>query len=189
MKTIEEIKTDRTYYHREVNASGFVERIPYTVKVKRDVVIVTPLVRLGYFLLDLVFFYILYLLIATVIMALSYLITNDNSVARTIVENNNLISYSLFFLYYTLTEFALGGTFGKLICGYVVIDPYANKITFGKALLRTVIRYVPFEAFSCILNERGWHDRWSKTYVVKKKEKHELRKLLKTAHDDQDILD
>lgn len=188
MRTVEDIKVDRTYYHREVNAFGGVERIPYTVKVKRDVVIVTPPVRLGYFLLDLVFFYILYLLVVTGIITLTFLITNDDSVLRIIRENNRLISFSLFFLYYSITEFALGGTFGKLICGYVVIDEHAGKVSFGRILLRTMIRYVPFEPFSCI-GEQGWHDKWSKTYVVKKKERYELRKLLKTANDNNGILD
>lgn len=61
-------------------------------------------------------------------------------------------------------------------------------MSFGTTLLRTISRYVPFEAFSCF-GERGWHDTWSKTYVVKRTERNELKKLLKTIHEDKDILD
>ena len=77
------------------------------------------------------------------------------------------MGYPIFFLYYALSEGLGGTTLGKLICGYTVIDEQANKISFGKAMLRTICRYIPFEQFSCFA-ERGWHDTLSKTYVVKK---------------------
>jgi len=36
---------------------------------------------------------------------------------------------------------------------------------------------VPFEILSC-LSDRGWHDRWSDTYVVPDEEYDKLKKLL-----------
>lgn len=187
MKTIEELKVDRTYYNRERDINGNITRTPYTKRVKRDPVVVTPTVRLGYFLLDIVFFYMIQFILLFIGGIVYILITKDTDSLISISENyGGLIAFSIFFSYYAITESALGGTFGKLICGYVVIDEYAGKVSFGKSLLRTIIRYVPFEAFSCI-GERGWHDTWSKTYVVKRKERSELRKLLHTLHDDNDI--
>jgi uncharacterized RDD family membrane protein YckC len=105
------------------------------------------------------------------------------------LKSLDFMGYPIFFLYYALCEGLFGATLGKLICGYTVIDEQANKVSFGKAMLRTICRYIPFEQFSCFA-ERGWHDTLSKTYVVKRSEKVELQKLLGTLSNNQeDILD
>lgn len=189
MKTINDLKVEKTFYRRERDILGNVERIPYQKEVKRHINLVTPGVRFGYYLLDLVFYYIISFLITfiTIIVVLS--INQENYEFLYLIDQySTIISMFIFFLYYALTEYLMGGTFSKLIFGYVVIDEYANKMSFGKSLLRTISRFVPFEAFSCF-GERGWHDVWSKTYVVKRKERDELKKLLRTIHDDKDILD
>ncbi|WP_289060848.1 RDD family protein [uncultured Zobellia sp.] len=75
----------------------------------------------------------------------------------------------IFPLYYILFEYFLQRTPGKYISGTIVIDEYGNKPDIGKIVLRTIIRYIPIEPFSCLGdNSRGWHDTWSKTYVIKK---------------------
>lgn len=189
MKTIEEIRVEKTYYRREKDILGNVVRVPYQSKVRREPVIVTPGIRFGYYLLDIVFYYILSFVLSYLTVVISLLINpNDYTVIYFIREYETIIPLFIFFTYYASTEYFFGGTFGKLICGYVVIDQYANKMSFGTTLLRTISRYVPFEAFSCF-GERGWHDTWSKTYVVKRTERNELKKLLKTIHEDKDILD
>ena len=54
---------------------------------------------------------------------------------------------------------------------------------------KDVFGNVTIEAFSCF-GERGWHDQWSKTYVVKRSEKIELQRLLGTLSSKQeDLLD
>jgi uncharacterized RDD family membrane protein YckC len=58
-----------------------------------------------------------------------------------------------------------------------VIDIYGNKPELGTNILRNIIRLVPFEIFSC-LSERGWHDRWSETFVVKDEEYNKIKELL-----------
>jgi uncharacterized RDD family membrane protein YckC len=70
---------------------------------------------------------------------------------------------------------------GKFLTKTVVIDEYANKPDFGTLLLRSFARLVPFEPFSCWGDtySRGWHDKWSNTWVVKEEERDELKKLLK----------
>lgn len=79
------------------------------------------------------------------------------------------------FLYYFILELAFGRTVGKFITGTKVVNREGEKPSAGKIALRTLIRFVPFEALSGfrISNEestwaRGcWHDDWSDTVVVK----------------------
>lgn len=60
-------------------------------------------------------------------------------------------------------------------------NPVGNR--FAHYILDVLIiggsfsRLVPFEPLSC-LSDRGWHDVWSKTYVVTTEERDELKKLL-----------
>lgn len=68
-------------------------------------------------------------------------------------------------------------TVGKMLTKTVVINDYAQKPTTKQILGRSLSRIVPFEALSCI-NGRGWHDKWSGTWVVEIKEKDKLQKLL-----------
>jgi uncharacterized RDD family membrane protein YckC len=75
------------------------------------------------------------------------------------------ISFGFYFFFEMLTA----STPGKMIFGRVVINEYAEKPDPGTIAIRTISRSVPFEAFSC-LGERGWHDKWSKTFVVTKEE-------------------
>ena len=71
--------------------------------------------------------------------------------------------------YYAIFETWFASTPGKMMLGRVVIDEYALKPDGGKIFLRTLARLVPFEAFSCLW-PRGWHDTWTKTFVVDKTE-------------------
>ena len=84
-----------------------------------------------------------------------------------------LITFALIIVYYTLMEGTTGTTIGKLVTGTRVVDEAGRGITFGQALLRSVSRVVPFEAFSVLLADdddpRGWHDRWPRTRVVLKR--------------------
>lgn len=81
--------------------------------------------------------------------------------------------------YYTVMEYYFQQTPGKMLTGTVVINEYAEKPSFRICLLRTLCRMVPFEAFSCMETpSRGWHDKWTHTYVVPKKEVAKLKELL-----------
>jgi uncharacterized RDD family membrane protein YckC len=71
------------------------------------------------------------------------------------------------FFYYTICEKAFRGyTLGKLITGTRAIRNDGSELTFKDAMLRSLTRMVPFEPFSA-LSDRPWHDRWTKTTVVK----------------------
>ncbi len=80
-----------------------------------------------------------------------------------------IIMYVVLFLYYSSFEALFGKTIGKLITGTKVVNiEDGEKPTFGTAMLRSIIRFVPFEAFSFFGEHKtGWHDRWSKTLVIK----------------------
>ena len=70
-------------------------------------------------------------------------------------------------VYYTFCEKAFRGyTLGKLVTGTRVIREDGEELTLKDALLRSLCRLVPFEAFS-IWSDRGlWHDTWTKTKVI-----------------------
>lgn len=76
----------------------------------------------------------------------------------------SLLNYTL---YYTFCELVFKGyTLGKLITGTKAVRSDATPLTFRDALLRSLCRLVPFEAFSALGGD-PWHDRWTKTMVIK----------------------
>ena len=87
-----------------------------------------------------------------------------------------LIYFSYVGLYIVLEHF-FQKTVGKFLTRSVVIDEYAKKPPFATILLRTVIRFIPFEPLS-MKDGRCWHDRWTDTYVVSEKEWAQLKLLL-----------
>ncbi len=77
---------------------------------------------------------------------------------------------TLYILYCLLMEgFAGGQTLGKLITRYKVVDRSGAPPSLKQILLRTLIRFVPFEFLSVFSAARSgmWHDQWSRTIVVK----------------------
>lgn len=191
MKTIEDLKIEKTVFKKERDENGNVIKVPETKMVARPPVVVSQGVRFGYFMIDVVFFYIITFIVG-VLIGIIIVATGNVDLLRddsTLMKFLDLMGYPIFFLYYAISEGLGGATLGKLICGYTVIDDQANKVSFPKVLLRTICRYIPFEAFSCFA-ERGWHDTLSKTYVVKRSEKIELQRLLGTILNSQeDLLD
>ncbi|MFI5171731.1 MAG: RDD family protein [Chitinophagales bacterium] len=80
-----------------------------------------------------------------------------------------IIVYAVFFTYYTSMEYIFGRTVGKFITGTIVIrEADLEKISLSQALGRSITRFVPFEVFSLIGSQLGWHDKWTNTAVVKK---------------------
>lgn len=78
-----------------------------------------------------------------------------------------MIAIVNYLVYYTICEKAFKGhTLGKLITGTRVIRDDGDELTFKDALLRSLFRLVPFEAFSAF-GGHPWHDTWTKTSVIK----------------------
>lgn len=79
-----------------------------------------------------------------------------------------LISLLATVIYYTFFESVTGRTPGKFLTNTKTVDVNGNKPDFTTVLRRSLCRVVPFEEFSFFGGiDRGWHDKWSKTRVVK----------------------
>lgn len=77
-------------------------------------------------------------------------------------------------LYYFAFEYFFQSSIGKYFTGTKVCDADGKKLGVGKIVLRTLLRFIPFEAFSFLFMERGWHDSISETYVYKIDDKNEF---------------
>jgi len=72
-----------------------------------------------------------------------------------------------YLIYYTFCEKVFRGyTLGKLISGTRAVRQDGEELTFKDAILRSLVRLIPFEPFSA-LGRKPWHDTWTKTMVVK----------------------
>ena len=116
-----------------------------------------------------------------VVMIIFYIINSIPAINETILQLLGLLTFLAYPLLYIFTEYKFQQTPGKMATGYMVINKYAEKPDLQSCVLRTLIRFVPFEAFSCLSSpSRGWHDKWTSTYVVSKDEA-----MRKAAHPDQ----
>ena len=72
-------------------------------------------------------------------------------------------------MYYGITETLLGRSFAKYLTKTVVVYHDGTKPDATAIMKRTFSRLIPFDALSYLNDDtRGWHDRISATYVVKK---------------------
>ena len=87
--------------------------------------------------------------------------------------NEYLLGALIALAYFLPQEALTGRTLGKLVSGTRVVTQTGEPIGWHHALKRTLVRFVPFEAFSFLTDSRprGWHDRWSGTQVISLREK------------------
>ncbi len=179
MQKITEIKEFYTVKRKEkVNGETvFVEKTLYRY---REVRFVTGWARFGHWLLDSVFRTIFEAILGAaigVILALTQNIAIIDDPAFDLYSK--LVSWLIFYpLFYFIFENSMQASPAKAILGRVVVDEYGNKPTTKQFFIRSVSRVVPFEALSC-LGDLGWHDTWSKTFVIRKKDLKELKLLQK----------
>jgi uncharacterized RDD family membrane protein YckC len=128
----------------------------------------TPLIlasqgqRFATMLLDLIFYFIFALIFGAVL----GLIGLGESIQHI---NDNLLGAIIVLVYYVPQEAFSGRTLGKLITGTKAVSEDGAELSFGKALGRTLCRFIPFEAFSFFGGNgkpRGWHDKIPKTKVI-----------------------
>lgn len=78
-----------------------------------------------------------------------------------------LLMVSLNIIYYTIFEATTGKTIGKYITKTKVINQKGENPEWTIILLRSVCRFIPFDALSFLgSEEKGWHDTLSKTLVI-----------------------
>jgi len=110
--------------------------------------------------------YFIDLLVITILV-----VPNINILSQgTIFDSNSILNESPYwffslnmFFYYLVLELLFGQTFGKLVTQTHVA--YSDH-RLGTIFIRTLCRFIPFEAFS-FFGKKGWHDSISRTEVVK----------------------
>ena len=125
--------------------------------------------RFIHFVIDYLFVSFLLLpLLGALIGIVSALTGVDRSSMNKILINYRLLlAAGTMILYYVLFEYFLNKTIGKFLTRSIVVTETDTKPSFKNCLLRTLIRFVPFEPFSILSSDsKMWHDKWTKTVVT-----------------------
>ena len=72
-------------------------------------------------------------------------------------------------LYYFVMDMSLATTFGKMIINVLIVNETGQRPSVGQIIGRNFSRLIPFDAFSFLFRDRGWHDSIPGTYVVRGK--------------------
>jgi uncharacterized RDD family membrane protein YckC len=177
---ITEIKESYTQKQRSKDESGNVTFVEKNFTRFKDVPYVDGWARFGHFIIDRIIFYI-FTWIFGIALGLLLAITGATDVIRAEYFNLTVTLFTYIFLYplyYFVFEASMQSSPGKLIMGRVVVNEYGEKPALNQILARSFSRIVPFEPFSCF-STLGWHDTWSDTYVLRKKDLEELRLAVK----------
>jgi uncharacterized RDD family membrane protein YckC len=118
--------------------------------------------RFANLIIDSIVFYALAAL-AGVVLAL----TGNVQIATSPI-GSNVIAFLIILLYYIVMEGTTGVTIGKLITKTKVVTESGDKPSFGQIVGRSFCRLIPFEAFSFLGGNPGWHDTITSTFVVNK---------------------
>ena len=186
MRKITELTETKFKTVREKDATG--KRIPRQVEYKgyRNVNVVSGGKRFAHFFVDGIVYYVLYYFAEYLWINISSTDIISSFITGFFISIMFMFAFPI---YYILFEHFFQRTPGKFLTKTVVIDIYGNKPEIGTNILRNIIRLVPFEIFSC-LSDRGWHDRWSETYVVHEDEYLKIKELqLKLENEEEDSVE
>ena len=127
--------------------------------------------RLLNFIIDLFIIYVIEISIGTTIILIGDLSKSDtasNWVSSLSAVESFFFGLVILFFYYLITEMYFSRTFGKYFTKTIVVKHEGSRPNMKSIIVRTLSRLIPFEPFSFLTAERGWHDTLSVTYVVKK---------------------
>jgi uncharacterized RDD family membrane protein YckC len=177
---ITEIRLTEKIFVYELNATGERVRVEKEVPKFKEVKCVRSWTRFGHFVIDRIlseiFFYAVNIgIIFQMIFFQGVGNINEQETELSLTIFNYII---LFPLYYFFWEYFFQKTPGKWITKCRVVNVYGEKPSLFQILGRSYARLIPFEVFSC-LNDRGWHDTMSNTYLVKETHLSELRAIMK----------
>ncbi len=187
MQKITEIKELHTIKRRQLE-NGVESYVEKKVVRFHEINYVEGLPRLGHFLLDRVFFYFFALGIGFAIGVVLELLNRQDFLNEPYFNLVDIL-FSWLILqpaYYFIFEISMQSSPAKLLLGRIVVDEYGNKPTPKQILIRSFSRAVPFEIFSCMA-ATGWHDDWSKTLVMRKKDLKALRLMQKINNIEEPI--
>ncbi|CAM3905967.1 RDD family protein [Flavobacterium sinopsychrotolerans] len=127
--------------------------------------------RLLNFVIDLFIIYVIEISIGTTIILIGDLTKSDtasNWVSSLRGVESFFFGLVILFFYYLITEMYFSRTFGKYFTKTIVVKHEGSRPNMKSIIVRTLSRLIPFEPFSFLTADRGWHDTLSVTYVVKK---------------------
>lgn len=132
--------------------------------------------RFANYIIDILAFYALAFVIGLIYGAV--LLSGATSMDGTELDEGNVgtatlmiyvITFAVLIAYYTIMEATTNGrTIGKFVTGTQALQKDGSRITWQKALVRSLVRLVPFEPLVALFSE-PWHDSWTNTVVVKKR--------------------
>jgi uncharacterized RDD family membrane protein YckC len=133
------------------------------------------------FIIDLLIIYIIAISIVTTINIIGDT-TNSYGASNWIKSlsfiENLFFGLIILFFYYAFTEMYFSRTFAKYFTKTIVVRVDGSKPNTKNFMIRTVSRLNPIDPFSFLgKTERGLHDTLSATYVVKKHEFLEKKKM------------
>lgn len=181
MRKITELKHLKYRTVRSKDASGNRVSKKEQYMGYRQVTTVSGGKRFAHYFIDVIIYYLIYYVVLFIAEAVAGGMVEPLTSAIFTFYLTVLFMF-LFPLYYIFFEGWLQRTPGKFLTKSIVIDIYGNKPDLGTNILRNIIRLVPFEKISC-MNDRGWHDRWSDTFVVTQEEYDKIQELLKQEMD------
>lgn len=125
--------------------------------------------RFANYFVDIISFYIVFFIIAFIVLSLNPALADripDDDAGFNLVDR--LVTLLLYGMYMGIVEALFRGrSIGKLITGTKVVNHDGSAISPQTALVRGLVRAVPFNAFSALgMPCYPWHDKWTKSYVV-----------------------
>ena len=129
-----------------------------------EIVPVSKGIRFLNFIID----YILFRVFAAIVGVMAVILFGDAGIEFLESLPDIAIGIPLYLSYFLLFEGLSGRTPAKFMTGTKVINEQGEPPSFSQILGRTLCRFIPFEGFSFFGTPcRGWHDRFSRTFVVK----------------------
>ena len=145
--------------------------------------------RFANYVIDRILFYSVFLLLGVLTYIMAEFIGNESFYI--FLENldsinpllDKLITAIIFVIFYFILESISQRTIGKLVTQTKVVLENGEKPAPETIILRSLCRFIPFNAISFLGNiPRGWHDTISKTFVVDLKVFEEQKKFHEDFH-------
>ena len=122
-------------------------------------------------LIDIIFYFI-FCFIFGIVLGIVLAIVSPQSLSI-FDDDNKLIEYLLAFIasmiYYSTFEILTGRTPAKYITKTKVVNLNGETPSADVILVRSLCRFIPFDAFSFLSDGIGWHDKMSGTRVIEVK--------------------
>lgn len=90
-------------------------------------------------------------------------------ILKSFISRTNLYWFFIvfYYFYYLILEGVFSQTVGKLVTKTKVVDLNGEKASFFKIFFRTLLRILPFDSISFVFSSHGFHDKFSKTKLIK----------------------